>query len=66
MRVNGIPVHPVRFGSQPGYSRHRGAGDNFTETPESALDREDVTNKSEKARTVPSAGIRKNGLMLDA
>jgi hypothetical protein len=68
MRVHGIPVHPVRFGPQPRHGRHRGAGDNPTETqtPEAAKDSVDVTNISEEARIVPNAVARKKGLILDA
>ncbi len=68
VRVNGIPVHPVRFGPQPRHGRHRGAGDEptKTETPEAATDLVDITNMPAKVRTVPPSIHRKNGLMLDA
>ncbi len=68
VRVNGIPVHPVRFGPQPRHGRHRGAGDEptKTETPEAATDLVDITNLAEEARTVPSALTPKKRLILDA
>ena len=66
MRVHGIPVNPVWFGSQQQPGHHRGAGNNFTPKPEEATDQLGVAVVSEVARTVPTTFVQKNRLMLDA